>query len=466
MSDPNAQAKKRQVIILGAAAVGILGLFGAGMFLFEPAPSQAKQKPITVSLTPPGSVDDKDAWRATESARGRETQIALLEVQAKLKAQEETNKKLAKDLEDMKLAKASVSSASAPVLASASVNLARAADILDQPLPARGGAQRVLTSPDSSPINGRPTQQGPVAMLNQPLNGPGGPSQQRDPVEMITFGPGPADSPGQPGQPGKTGEVGDPQMLGFPVNERAKKMVTAADPKDDKGAGMEFIPGGSFVRVAMLNGVDAPTGGQAQSNPLPMAFQVLDTANLANKYRLDIRDCRFIAAAWGDLSSERTFGRTETLICIINGETIEMPVKGTVIGEDGKAGMRGRLVTKQGQLLANALFAGSLAGIGKAFQAAATTTTAGAGGVTQTIDSARVGQAAVGGGVGSAANMLASYYLKAADKLFPVIETDGGRVVEILITKGAVYKGSKSTHDPYRGLLRRVGSTSRGNEDD
>ncbi|KAG0016897.1 hypothetical protein BGZ81_011008, partial [Podila clonocystis] len=49
-------------------------------------------------------------------------------------------------------------------------------------------------------------------------------------------------------------------------------------------------------------------------------------------------------------------------------------------------------------------------------------------------------QAVGGEGVGSAANMLAQYYLKAADKLFPVIETDGGRTVEILITKGAVYK--------------------------
>ena len=32
-------------------------------------------------------------------------------------------------------------------------------------------------------------------------------------------------------------------------------------------------------------------------------------------------------------------------------------VKGYVAGEDGKAGMRGRLVSKQGQILANALLA-------------------------------------------------------------------------------------------------------------
>ena len=57
-------------------------------------------------------------------------------------------------------------------------------------------------------------------------------------------------------------------------------------------------------------------------------------------------------------------------------------------------------------------------------------------------------------------------YLKAADKLFPVIETDGGRVVEILVTKGAVYQGKASKRDTYRGLLRRAGDQARSNDDD
>jgi conjugal transfer pilus assembly protein TraB len=231
--------------------------------------------------------------------------------------------------------------------------------------------------------------------------------------------------------------------------------------KSEKHVSIQFLPAGSFVRVAMLNGVDAPTGGQAQSNPLPVAFHVLDVANLANKHKLDIKDCRFVAAAWGDLSSERMMGRTESLTCIINGETAEMPIKGTVIGEDGKAGVRGRLVTKQGQLLANALFTGALSGIGEAFQQSASITSVGGAGVTQTIDTDKVAQAALGGGVSQSADMLAQYYLKAADKLFPVIETDGGRTVEILVTKGAVYKGPAAVTDEYHALLKRPGIQSR-----
>jgi conjugal transfer pilus assembly protein TraB len=148
-------------------------------------------------------------------------------------------------------------------------------------------------------------------------------------------------------------------------------------------------------------------------------------------------------------------GRTETLTCMINGETVEMPIKGQVIGEDGKAGVRGRLVTKQGQLLANALLAGIASGMGKAFQQAAMVNSTSPLGVTQTIDTNKVGQAALGTGMGNAASALEQYYLKAADKLFPVIETDGGRTVEILITKGAVFHGNSGFKERYGKLVQR-----------
>ena len=40
-----------------------------------------------------------------------------------------------------------------------------------------------------------------------------------------------------------------------------------------------------------------------------------------------------------------------------DGAALEVKIQGSVYGEDGKVGMRGRLVTKQGQMLANALLA-------------------------------------------------------------------------------------------------------------
>lgn len=453
MSDPNAKTKQRQTLILGGAAVGILALVGAGMVLFDNPPPKAKEKVKEVAITPPGNIGDKDAWRANEAKKQKENATKIESTESKLKSQSDQLATMKKELDQLKLQRASGSASeprgSSPSGQSKYITSDEAAKkLLEQPLPTNG--QRVLGSPNAASAGQKPGQ--------IPAPGSVAAPPPRASIELIQFGAGQQAKGGTSG-----GAAPQPETLGFPVDERARK-VKHRDAEGGKG--IEFMPAGSFVRVFMLNGVDAPTGGQAQSNPLPIAFHVQDVANLANRYKLDIRDCRFIAAGWGDLSSERTMGRTESLTCIINDEAVEMPVKGTVIGEDGKAGIRGRVVTKQGQLLANALFAGSLSGIGNAFRAAATTTTSGGGGVTQSIDSDRVAQAAIGGGVGQAANSLAQYYLKAADKLYPVIETDGGRVVEILITKGAVYQGKASNRDSYRSMLRRGSGQERSDSDD
>jgi conjugal transfer pilus assembly protein TraB len=446
MIDPNSQIKKRQMLLTGSAVAGIIVLIGAGMFLFDSGPTHHREKPKTVSITAPGTVDDKDAWRAQQAAAEKANSTRIDEVKAQLTAQEEANKRLAQALEELKAGKAADAGAS---------SLAADASVLDKPLPTRhtGAGQRVLNSPTGNSESG---------ILNQPLNS--APEPPKRELEMITFGlPG-----GKVGMDGLLAGAadGNAEGGGFRSNEKATRFGTTKGAAEAKRAPIDFIPAGSFVRVAMLNGVDAPTGGQAQSNPLPVAFHVIDVANLANKHKLDIKDCRFIAAAWGDLSSERMMGRTETLSCIINGETVEMPVKGQVIGEDGKTGVRGRLVTKQGQLLANALFAGTLSGIGQAIQQSSSIVNSGAGGMTQIVDPDKVAQAGIGGGLGSASNMLAQYYLKAADKLFPVIETDGGRTVEILITKGAVYDGKALAKEEYRGLLKRSSTRNRSYQDD
>ena len=41
-------------------------------------------------------------------------------------------------------------------------------------------------------------------------------------------------------------------------------------------------------------------------------------------------------------------------------------------------------------------------------------------------------------GVGSAMNRLANYYISLAEKVFPVIEIDAGRMVDVVLTRGVV----------------------------
>ena len=217
---------------------------------------------------------------------------------------------------------------------------------------------------------------------------------------------------------------------------------SGADPKKPGKNVGNYMPSGSFTRAVLLNGLDAPTGGQAQKDPQPVLLRLTDNAILPNEFRFGVKECFIVGAGYGDISSERAYIRTEALSCISHsGQAIDVPIKGYVTGEDGKAGMRGRLVSKQGQLLANALVAGVASGIGHAFQQNATTYSVSPLGSTATVNQGEQLTAGIGAGVGRALDRLAQYYITLAEKVFPVIEVDAGRAVDVVITKGAAIEG-------------------------
>jgi conjugal transfer pilus assembly protein TraB len=226
----------------------------------------------------------------------------------------------------------------------------------------------------------------------------------------------------------------------------------------EKKDARSYVPTGSFFRAALLGGLDAPTGGQAQTNPHPVLMRAQDNAFLPNRYRFKVKECFVLGASYGDISAERAYIRLESLSCVRNdGKAIDVPVKGYVVGEDGKAGMRGRLVSKQGQVLANSLLAGIGAGIGQAFQQSATTISTNPLGSVGTVDPSKQLQAGVGIGVGKALDRLSQYYITLAEKMFPIIEVDAGRTVDVVITKGFSLdadNAGKET-DSYTDIWRR-----------
>ncbi|MBN9463859.1 MAG: TraB/VirB10 family protein [Burkholderiales bacterium] len=204
-----------------------------------------------------------------------------------------------------------------------------------------------------------------------------------------------------------------------------------------------YLPSGAFTRAVLLGGLDAPTGGQAQRNPQPVLLRLADNAILPNQFRARVKECFIVGAGYGDVSSERAYIRTESLSCVTrDGTAIDVPVKGYVAGEDGKAGMRGRLVSKQGQILANALLAGVASGIGHAFTQSSTTLSVSPLGTTSTVDPGKQLEAGLGTGVGKALDRLAQYYISLAEKVFPVIEVDAGRSVDVVLTQGVALPGT------------------------
>jgi len=205
-----------------------------------------------------------------------------------------------------------------------------------------------------------------------------------------------------------------------------------------------LIPAGSLLRGVLLTGMDAPTGRAARRDPYPVLVRIKHDALLPNRFRADVRECFVIAAGYGDLSSERAYLRTESIACVReDGGVIEVRVDGYGVGEDGKLGVRGRLVSKQGQIIARAMQVSFLEGFSRMFQKTAVPVIATTVGETTPFQSALSADALQGGvvsGTGKALDRLANYFLDMAEDLFPVIEIDAGRAVELVVKRGAALR--------------------------
>lgn len=223
--------------------------------------------------------------------------------------------------------------------------------------------------------------------------------------------------------------------------------VAEVDGNDDD----MFMPAGSIITGVLINGMDAPTAQGARQDPFPATLRIQKEAILPNRFRADIRECFLIISGYGDLSSERAYLRGETLSCVKdNGEVIETPFDAYAVGEDGKAGIRGRLVSKQGQIIAKSLMAGFLSGAAEAFDVDAVPTlnldSTGQTQFQQTEFSSTLAQGAAAKGASNALDRIAQFYIEMAEGIFPVIEIDAGRQVEIIVTKGSSLRvrGSKA----------------------
>lgn len=201
-----------------------------------------------------------------------------------------------------------------------------------------------------------------------------------------------------------------------------------------------YLPPGSIITGTIISGMDAPTGRGARQDPFPSLIRIKHEAILPNRFRADVRECFAIMGGYGDISSERAYLRGETFSCVReDGSVIESSFEAYAVGEDGKAGLRGRLVSKQGQLLAKSLTAGVLQGFSGAFNRVPVPTLSLNDGNQQLYQQAFSGDALQSGavtGVGQALDRLAQFYIDQAEGMFPVIEIDAGREVEIILVRG------------------------------
>ncbi|MBI3803497.1 MAG: conjugal transfer protein TraB [Nitrospirae bacterium] len=228
--------------------------------------------------------------------------------------------------------------------------------------------------------------------------------------------------------------IGEITVVSNPYAKRTKEDEGTEKKKEKKTI---YLPP-SFMEATLLTGLDAETVESAKGNPEPVLLRIRDLAVLPNQIKTNLKGCFVIAHGYGKLSKERVELRLVTLSCLAkNGQAvIDQGVKGYVVDEDGKNGLRGNVVSRMGSAVARAALAGFFGGAGEAFRASATTTSVSPLGATQLIKPEDLGKAAIGGGLSGGSHELERLYLDLARQATPIIEVGATKTVTLVVTEG------------------------------
>lgn len=236
--------------------------------------------------------------------------------------------------------------------------------------------------------------------------------------------------------PGAANDSADAQPAS---NKKMADVQAKVQYKKNTNAGA--LPAGTFASVALLNGLDAGTSAATQSSPMPVLMNVTDNATLPGSAKYRLKSCFVLGTGYGDLSAERVYVRFSRLSCVDRADrlVLSQEVAGYVVDSDGKLGLRGKVVNRQGAKLGNALLAGFAQGLAGALGQAqgAVSSNLLTGTTTSSVSGGAALRASGLSGAQVAASQLAEFYLKEAQSIFPVISVNTGRTATIVFSNSA-----------------------------
>mgnify|MGYP001132251538 CR=1 FL=1 len=236
----------------------------------------------------------------------------------------------------------------------------------------------------------------------------------------------------------KTPEPPKPEIIGgIGMVSQAEKKEEKKEEKKDTAKKKYYLPS-SFMEATLLSGLDAPAVGKGEAHPVPVLLRIKAPAVLPNKVKANLKGCFIIAEGLGNLATERADLRLVSLSCIDRkgDAVIDQKIKGFIVDNDGKIGLRGRVVSKMGSTLARAFIAGLFSGIGQVAGTQAYTYNVTGSGTISTLDAGKAAQAALGSGIQQAANELQRFYLELARQSIPVVEIQATRNVTVVVSEG------------------------------
>jgi conjugal transfer pilus assembly protein TraB len=215
-------------------------------------------------------------------------------------------------------------------------------------------------------------------------------------------------------------------------------------------ASRDYLPPNSYAPARVIVGVDASTGVASQTDPLPVVLRITGPArSVISGNRLittDLTGCLVNGAARGDLSSEKVYVKLVRMTCAQPGGRFAVSEVKGFIAFAGKSGVRGRVVSREGSLVSQALIAGIVGGFGRGFSANANsvfTQTTAADGQREALSPTDILAGGFGQGAGEAADTVSRYLIERAEQYQPVVEMPTGIEVEIVFLDGVHVRSSE-----------------------
>ena len=234
----------------------------------------------------------------------------------------------------------------------------------------------------------------------------------------------------------------------------------------------EYVTSGSFARAVLMTGVVVGTGSNSVSNPEPIVMRLTDAGIFSKGGRTEqIKEAILIGDCSGDLSSERARCRLQTLsLENMRGEIIERPIKGWIVGEDGRNGVKGIVVDKSSDMLRMAMLNGVLGGMAQFLQNQSTKGVFPVSPITGQ-QNALSGTATLKGGMangaGDAFSKMADFVMERFNSMSPQIVIASGREVDVVFQHGVDLNSAWEEEEPKSldGNLRSASNAPGGNQE-
>ena len=245
------------------------------------------------------------------------------------------------------------------------------------------------------------------------------------------------------------GQQGQIQPLSGILNVSAQLEEVGEKDKGEFFNVSEYVPAGAYASAKIISGVDASVGISAQGDPRPILIRVTGPA-VSSIYedhvqKADLTGCLISGAASGDLSSEKVYVKLVNMTCAKSENLVfETAIKGYVAGQ-GKSGVRGEVIGREGDFLAKSFLAGLVSGFGSGLSSRVAPPLSFSTGVTlqngySTEDIAKKG---AGQGISSASDRLSNYYINRAEQYQPVVTIPSGIDVEVVFMEGFHLDGKR-----------------------